>query len=71
MESLLGHTTDTGDSMYVLPKQQRIAELARQSPQTAFTTLAHLMDIDWLDAAFARTGRRAWTDRRGTTTSGT
>ena len=55
MESLLGHTTDTGDSMYVLPKQQRIAELARQSPQTAFTTLAHLMDIDWLDAAFART----------------
>jgi RNA-directed DNA polymerase len=41
--------------MYVLPKQQRIAELARRSPQMAFTTLAHLIDIDWLDAAFART----------------
>jgi RNA-directed DNA polymerase len=41
--------------MYVLPKQQRIAELARRSPQMAFTTLAHLMDIDWLQAAFQRT----------------
>jgi RNA-directed DNA polymerase len=41
--------------MYVLPKQQRIAELARRSPQMAFTSLAYLMDIDWLDAAFART----------------
>jgi RNA-directed DNA polymerase len=41
--------------MYVLPKQQRIAELARRSPQMAFTSLAYLMDIDWLDAAYART----------------
>ena len=41
--------------MYVLPKQQRIAELAKRSPQMAFTSLAYLMDIDWLDAAFART----------------
>ena len=41
--------------MYVLPKQQRIAELAKRSPQMAFTTLAYLMDIDWLDAAYART----------------
>lgn len=41
--------------MYVLPKQQRIAELARRSPQMAFTSLAYLMDIDWLEAAFHRT----------------
>jgi RNA-directed DNA polymerase len=41
--------------MYVLPKQQRIAELARRSPQMAFTSLAYLMDIDWLKAAFHRT----------------
>ena len=41
--------------MHVLPKQQRIAELAKRSPQMAFTTLAYLMDIDWLDAAYART----------------
>src|SRR5208283_2921764 len=44
-----------GDSMYVLPKQQRIAELARRSPQMGFTSLAYLMDIDWLEAAFHRT----------------
>jgi len=41
--------------MYVLPKQQRIAELARRSPQMGFTSLAYLMDIDWLTAAFHRT----------------
>jgi group II intron reverse transcriptase/maturase len=41
--------------MNVLPKQQRIAEMARRSPQMAFTSLAYLMDIDWLLAAFHRT----------------
>jgi RNA-directed DNA polymerase len=41
--------------MNVLPKQQRIAELARRSPQMVFTSLAYLMDIDWLEAAFHRT----------------
>ena len=41
--------------MSVLPKQQRIAELARRSPQMGFTSLAYLMDIDWLKAAFHRT----------------
>ena len=55
MDSLLGHAPDTGDSMNVLTKQQRIAEMARRSPQMAFTTLAHLMDIDWLRTAFQRT----------------
>ncbi len=41
--------------MYVLPKQQRIAEMAKRSPQMAFTSLAYLMDIEWLKAAFHRT----------------
>ena len=41
--------------MKVLPKQQRIAEMAKRSPQMAFTTLAHLMDFDWLLAAYHRT----------------
>jgi RNA-directed DNA polymerase len=41
--------------MYVLTKQQRIAEMARRSPQMGFTSLAYLMDIDWLIAAFHRT----------------
>ena len=41
--------------MFVLTKQQRIAELAKRSPQMAFTSLAYLMDIEWLTAAFYRT----------------
>jgi len=41
--------------MSVLTKQQRIAELAKRSPQMGFTSLAYLMDIDWLETAFHRT----------------
>ena len=40
---------------YVSTKQQRIAELARNGPDMAFTTLAHHMDIEWMLAAHART----------------
>ena len=39
----------------VSTKQQRIATLAKQSPQMGFTSLAYLMDIDWLHEAFRRT----------------
>ena len=39
----------------VSTKQQRIAELARQSPEMAFTSLAHLIDLDWLLEAYHRT----------------
>ena len=41
--------------MSVFTKQQRIAEMARRSPQMGFTSLAYLMDIDWLKTAFYRT----------------
>jgi RNA-directed DNA polymerase len=41
--------------MSVYTKQQRIAELAKRSPQMGFTSLAYLMDIDWLHEAFQRT----------------
>jgi RNA-directed DNA polymerase len=41
--------------MSVLTKQQRIAEMAKRSPQMGFTSLAYLMDIDWLETAFHRT----------------
>jgi RNA-directed DNA polymerase len=37
----------------VSTKQRRIARLARQSPEMAFTSLAYY--IDWLLEAFART----------------
>jgi len=39
----------------VLTKQQRIAELARNGPDMAFTTLAHHIDIKWMLMAYAQT----------------
>lgn len=36
----------------VSTKRLRIAELARESPQMAFTSLNHYLDIDWLRTAF-------------------
>jgi RNA-directed DNA polymerase len=38
----------------VSTKQQRIAELARQSPQMGFTSLAHHIDLHWLHEAYLR-----------------
>jgi RNA-directed DNA polymerase len=43
------------NSIDVSTKQERIAALAKQSPQMAFTSLAYLMDIDWLKEAYRRT----------------
>ncbi len=39
----------------VSTKQARIAELARQMPETALSTLSHHMDLDWLVEAYRRT----------------
>jgi RNA-directed DNA polymerase len=43
------------NSSSVFTKQQRIAALAKRSPSMGFTSLAYLMDIDWLREAFYRT----------------
>src|SRR5215831_9605565 len=43
------------NSTIVSTKQERIAALAKQSPQMAFTSLAYLMDLDWLKEAYRRT----------------
>jgi RNA-directed DNA polymerase len=43
------------NSTIVSTKQERIATLAKQSPQMAFTSLAYLMDMDWLKEAYQRT----------------
>lgn len=43
------------NSTSVSTKQERIATLAKQSPEMAFTSLAYLMDIDWLKEAYRRT----------------
>jgi RNA-directed DNA polymerase len=39
----------------VYTKQQRIAELARQSPEMGFTSLAYFIDLRWMLEAFHRT----------------
>lgn len=39
----------------VLTIQQRIAELAQRSPDFAFFSLAHYIDIQWLEEAYHRT----------------
>jgi RNA-directed DNA polymerase len=39
----------------VFTKQERIARLAKQSPEMGFTSLAYLMDIEWLQEAYRRT----------------
>jgi RNA-directed DNA polymerase len=39
----------------VSTKRRRIEELARENPEMGFTSLAHLMDINWMYEALART----------------
>ena len=39
----------------VSTKQARIAELARQMPDKALSSLSHHMDIEWLTQAYERT----------------
>lgn len=46
---------ETPNSESVSTRQQRIAMLAKQSPQMAFTALNHYLDLDWLREAFHRT----------------
>lgn len=55
MEPLKGKTPKTPGFDPVYTKQQRIAKLAREAPQMAFTTLAHHIDLEWLKEAYRRT----------------
>jgi RNA-directed DNA polymerase len=55
MRPLEGKMPGTPSPDPISTRRQRIAELARDSPQAAFTTLAHHIDIDWLTEAFLRT----------------
>jgi group II intron reverse transcriptase/maturase len=43
------------NSTSVSTKQERIATLAKQSSQMAFTSLAYLLDLEWLKEAYQRT----------------
>ena len=52
MRPLEGKMPGTPSLDPISTRRQRIADLARQSPQAAFTTLAHHIDIDWLTEAY-------------------
>jgi group II intron reverse transcriptase/maturase len=47
--------TKTSSSSIISTKLERIAKLARDAPNMAFTTLAHHIDVDWLKEAYRRT----------------
>jgi RNA-directed DNA polymerase len=55
MRPLEGKMPGTPGPDPISTRRQRIAELATRSPQAAFTTLAHHIDIDWLTVAYLRT----------------
>src|SRR5262245_64120938 len=55
MKPLEGNMTGTPRPEPVSTKQQRIAELARNCLDMAFTNLAHHIDINWLRKAYALT----------------
>ncbi|XXY46126.1 hypothetical protein WME91_39595 [Sorangium sp. So ce269] len=46
---------ETPGSQNISTKLEQIARLAREAPGTAFTTLAHHIDIEWLREAYRRT----------------
>src|SRR6185295_7520516 len=46
-EPLEGNMTGAQEPEDVSTRRQRIAERAKQSPDVGFTSLAHLMDLDW------------------------
>lgn len=45
---------NTSEFSSVSTKQQRIAQLAKQSPEMIFTSLAYHMDTEWLEEAYRR-----------------
>src|SRR3954463_16236690 len=65
-----GKMTGTPSPDPISTRRRRIAELASQSPQAAFTTLAHHIDIDWLQEAFRRTRKDGAVGVDGQTATG-
>jgi RNA-directed DNA polymerase len=55
MEPLEGKMAEPQTSVDVSTKLERVAKLAREAPDMAFRSLAHLIDIDWLREAYRRT----------------
>src|SRR5271165_885922 len=55
MTPLEGNMAGASKPRTVDTKRQRIAELARQSPEMGFTSLAYFIDINWLHRAYHKT----------------
>jgi RNA-directed DNA polymerase len=55
MELKEGKMAGTPSPTTVSTKLQQIAALAKQAPDMAFTTLAHHIDLEWLQEAYRRT----------------
>jgi group II intron reverse transcriptase/maturase len=47
--------TETSSSALVYTKQRQVAQLAKQMPGAALSTLAHHIDVEWLREAYRRT----------------
>jgi len=58
---------ETSSSEDISTKLKRIATLAREAPQMAFTTLAHHIDLQWLTEAYRRTRKDGATGIDGQT----
>lgn len=50
-----GKDEEMPSSEIVSTKLQRIAKLAKEAPDMAFTSLSHHIDLDWLEEAYRRT----------------
>lgn len=58
---------ETSSSATISTKLDRIAKLAREAPDMAFTTLAHHIDVDWFREAYRRTRKDGATGVDGQT----
>jgi hypothetical protein len=58
--------TKAPDFENVSTRQRRIAGLASQSPQMAFTSLNQYLDLSWLYEAYRRTRKDGAVGNRGT-----
>jgi group II intron reverse transcriptase/maturase len=67
MTPLEGNMAGASKPVDVSTKRQRIAELARQSPEMGFTSLAYFIDIDWLLQAYQQTRKDGATGVDGQT----
>jgi group II intron reverse transcriptase/maturase len=57
MEQLEGNMADAQTSGSMSTECQRIAQLAKEHPEMSLTSLAHHMDVAWLEEAYRRTSK--------------